>query len=215
MEENRLVSVDMAFGSGSVAAPNTFNNYGDSVQIQEHHGPVYVQADMECIARLLQQSQGVAPVSHAMEWAGLNREYYSLFVVKNEEYQSRVFSIPKECALQIHTPIGMLQRFKGLSLENIAELRTMPCIFVRKNEVNERPAPVFLVGRILDIVPQGESIKISFEIFQRFPQSVLEQNKKVLHIASARMRSELCVEHWAIKHCDLIAAFDQMHLQIA
>ena len=103
-----------------------------------------------------------------------------------------------------------------LSLDNIAELKLMPCIFAKRNirYKETEPGHPALVGRICDIVPQGEVIKIRFNGFQAFPQQILNQNISLLHMASAPLRNELDLEHWAIKRCNLIDAFAAMNIEI-
>ena len=220
MDKNELIPSEIASALAKAVNPNILVNQGDGLQIQQNSGPINVNVSGIGLDELLDGIFGLKPaehlVTHAIEWASLSKDYYCLFVLENEEYNEGVFSIAKDRALQKYTPKEIRDKYRTLSLDNIAELKQMPCIFAKRNMHYKETEPHHpaLVGRICDIVPQGEVIKIRFAGFQAFPQQTLNQNVTLLHMASAPLRNELDLEHWAIKQCDLIDAFAVMKIEI-
>ena len=220
MDKNQMIPSEITSAIAQATNPNVLVNQGDGIQIQQNHGPINVNVNGSELTELLSRMFGCRPtgnfVTHAVEWASLSRTHYCLFVLENEDYSDGVFSIAKDRALQKHTPKGIRDKYRMLNPVNIDELRRMPCIFAKRNMHYKRTEPHHpaLVGRISNAVPQGEVIKIYFSGFQAFPQQILNQNTTLLHMASAPLRNELDVEHWAIKQCNLIDAFVAMNIEI-
>lgn len=216
MQGNQAMPTDLISSVDASTSPAVYDNSGNGVQIINPNAPVNVTLD---VAGLMHQLYGpVTNQAHAGEWSRLNTSYYCLFVLENEFYNSGAFSIAKDCALQApYTTKGVKEKFRGLSSENIRELESMPCIFAMRNTnyKGENEHSSFYVGRIDDLVRQKNNIRFKFTIFGSFPQALLNQETKDFHIASAPMRNELDVEHWAIKECDLIGTFERMDLRIA
>ena len=220
MEKKELIPREVTSAISSAANPNILINQGEGLQIQENHGPININLNDQSLAKLLSSMFGVAPasvtVTHALEWASLCRTHYCLFVLENEEYKDGVFSIAKDRSLQKYTPQNVRRRYKNICPETNAELRQMPCIFAKRNMYYKRTEEYhpFLVGRIRDIIPQGESIKIYFCGFQAISQQLLNQNIKSLGMVSAALRNELDEEHWSIKECDLPGVFASLDIEI-
>lgn len=220
MDKNQMIPSEITSAIAQATNPNVLVNQGDGIQIQQNHGPINVNVNGSELTELLSRMFGCRPtgnfVTHAVEWASLSRTHYCLFVLENEDYSDGVFSIAKDRALQKHTPKGIRDKYRMLNPVNIDELRRMPCIFAKRNMYYKRTEPHHpaLVGRISNAVPQGEVIKIYFSGFQAFSQQILNQNTALLHMASAPLRNELDVEHWAIKECNLIDAFVAMNIEI-
>lgn len=220
MDKNQLIPSEIASAITKTSNPNIFVNQGDGIQIQQNSDPININVDNVELAKLLLPLFGCRPsenpVTHSVEWASLSQTHYCLFVLENEEYNDGVFSIAKDRALQKYTPREVRNKYHSLSLEDIDELKQMPCIFAKRNMhyKGTEPHHPALVGRICDIVPQGEVIKIYFTGFQAFPQQELNKNTLLLHMASATLRNELDEEHWAIKQCNLIDAFATMNIVI-
>lgn len=220
MEEKQLIPQELTSAIAKSSQPNILVNQGDGIQILENHGPMTINASPAELAKLMQQmfnaQPAKSPQTHKVEWASLDREHYCLFVLENEEYNDGVFSISKDRSLQKYTPTEVRNKYRILSLQNIESLKRMPCIFAKrnlfyKNTDEYHPA---LIGRIKDIIAQGENIKIYFYGFQAFPQQILNQNSKFLHMASASARNELDEEHWSIKPCNLIDTFATLGIDI-
>ena len=222
MEEKELIpqEVASAISPTATASPNILINQGEGLQIMENRGAININADEQMLTKLLQSMFGATPtsvtVTHTLEWASLCRTHYCLFVLENEEYKDGVFCIAKDRALLKYTPQNVRRRYKNICPETIAELRQMPCIFAKRNMYYKRTEEhhPFLAGRICDVVPQGESIKIYFCGFQAIPQQILNQNIKSLHMVSSALRNELDEEHWSIKECDLPGVFASLDIEI-
>lgn len=220
MDEKQLIPKEIATAIAIAQNPNILVNRGDGVQIQENYGAININADEQTLTKLLSAMfnsiPADRPITHTIEWASLSRTHYCLFVLENEEYKDGVFSITKDRALQKYTPKEVREKYRTLCADSIAELKQMPCIFAKRNMYYRRTEDYhpFLVGRICDIIPQRDEIKIYFSGFQAFSQQLLNQNIKALHMASASMRNELDEEHWAIKQCNLIDAFAAMNIEI-
>lgn len=220
MDEKQLIPREITTAIATAQNPNVLVNQGDGVQIQENYGAISINVDEQTLTRLLpamfNSIPSDKPVTHTVEWASLSRTRYCLFVLENEDYKDGVFSIAKDRALQKYTPKEVREKYRTLCPDSIAELKQMPCIFAKRNMYYSRTEDYhpFLAGRICDIIPQSEEIKIYFNGFQAFSQQLLNQNIKTLHMASASMRNELDEEHWAIKQCNLIDAFTAMNIEI-
>lgn len=220
MDNNQMIPSEITSAIAHATNPNILVNQGDGLQIQQNSGPININVSAPDLIKLLPEffncRPAERPVTHVVEWASLSRTHYSLFVLENEEYKDGVFSIAKDRALQKYTPKEIRDKYRMQNLEDIDELKKMPCIFAKRNMHYKRtethhPA---LVGRICGAVPQGEVIKIYFDGFQAFHQQILNQNTALLHMASASLRNELDEEHWAIKRCNLIDAFVAMNIEI-
>ena len=219
MDKNQMIPSEITSAIAQAANPNILVNQGDGIQILQNHGPININVsgpELIGLLSMLGAKPADNPVTHIMEWASLSRTHYCLFVLENEEYKDGVFSIAKDRALQKYTPKDVRDKYRILNPANMDELRTMPCIFTKRNMYYKRTEPHHpaLVGRISNAVPQGEVIKIYFSGFQAFSQQILNQNTALLHMASAPLRNELDVEHWAIKQCNLIDAFVAMNIEI-
>lgn len=219
MDKNQMIPSEITSAIAQAANPNILVNQGDGIQILQNHGPININvsgSELIGLLSMLGAKPADNPVTHTMEWASLSRTHYCLFVLENEEYKDGVFSIAKDRTLQKYTPKDVRDKYRMLNPANMDELRKMPCIFTKRNMYYKRTEPHHpaLVGRISNAVPQGEVIKIYFSGFQAFSQQILNQNTTLLHMASAPLRNELDVEHWAIKQCNLIDAFVAMNIEI-
>lgn len=219
MDKNQMIPSEITSAIAQAANPNILVNQGDGIQILQNHGPININVsgpELIGLLSMLGAKPADNPVTHTMEWASLSRTHYCLFVLENEEYKDGVFSIAKDRALQKYTPKDVRDKYRMLNPANMDELRNTPCIFTKRNMYYKRTEPHHpaLVGRISNAVPQGEVIKIYFSGFQAFSQQILNQNTALLHMASAPLRNELDVEHWAIKECNLIDAFVAMNIEI-
>lgn len=154
--------------------------------------------------------------THAIAWSSLSTERFNLFVLENEEYSNGVFSIAKTKAIQNYTHEIDIEQFRFLDAAAISELKQMPCIFAKRNAFynhtnNNHPA---VIGRITDVINQGETIKFVFEGFQAIPQQLLNENITALGLARAALRNELDEEHWSIKREDLIQIISDLGITV-
>ena len=220
MEEKQLIPKELASAIAKSVQPNILMNQGDGIQIQENHGPITVNVTSPELAGSLLPMFNAQPTrssqTHKIEWASLDREYYCLFVLENEDYSNGAFSVSKDRSLQKYTPKDIRDKYRILSLENIESLKQMTCIFAKRNMFfnsteDHHPALIVIIENFAE---QGETINIFFRGFQAFPQQILNHNIKFLHMASASTRNELDEEHWSIKPCNLIDAFAALGIDI-
>lgn len=208
-----------------ITAPNAANAYynqGNGLQVVSNSGTININCDGTNIEDLLgpisssSRQNNFPNVSHAVEWASLNKQYYNLFVLENENFSIGSFSISKERSLEKYTSTAVKEKFASLSDEAISVIRTMPCIFVKRNTYYKETYDDFpaLAGRITEIHEQGETIKILFLSFQAVSQQLLNQNVALLKKAQSSLRNELDAEHWAIKECNLIHTFSTIGITI-
>lgn len=208
-----------------ITAPNATNAYynqGNGLQVANNSGTINVNCEGTSIKDLLRsilfsdKQKNVQNVSHAVEWASLNKQYYNLFVLENENFSTGSFSISKERSLERYTTSKVKEKFSSLSDEAISVIQTMPCIFVKRNVHYKETDESFpaLIGRITEVHEQGDNIKILFVPFQTVPQQLLNQNVALLKMAQSSLRNELDEEHWAIKECNLIHIFSAMGITI-
>lgn len=197
-------------------------NTGPGIQIGTNDGTVNLNfncSSPELLQGMIAMFSAQAmpqKASYALEWASLSATSYCLFVLENEEYNCGAFSIAKSRALRNYTTSGYRERYITLSPDTIAELTSMPCIFAKRNMhygSTEASHPA-LLGRITDIRPQRETIKICFSGFQGIPQQLLNQNIGLLGMAFSSLRNELDEEHWSIKDCNLIDAIARLNIDI-
>lgn len=208
-----------------ITAPNATNAYynqGNGFQVANNSGTINVNCDGTNIGELLKsilssdRQKNAQNVSHAVEWASLNKQYYNLFVLENENFSADSFSISNERSLERYTSSKVKEKFSSLSDQAISVIRTMPCIFVKRNTQYKETDESFpaLIGRITEVHEQGDNIKILFVPFQTVPQQLLNQNVALLKMAQSSLRNELDEEHWAIKECNLIHIFSAMGITI-
>ncbi len=208
-----------------VTAPNAANAYynqGNGLQVVSNSGTININCDGTNIEDLLKpisfsgRQNNASNVSHAVEWASLNKQYYNLFVLENENFSSGSFSISKERSLERYTSSKAKEKFSSLSDKVISVIQTMPCIFVKRNTNYKETDKSFpaLVGQITEVHEQGDNIKILFVPFQTVSQQLLNQNVALLKMAQSSLRNELDEEHWAIKECNLIHIFSAIGITI-
>lgn len=150
-----------------------------------------------------QMQQPAAPVSHALEWAGLSHDRFCLFVLDDENYKAGAFAIAKTCALTKYTPDR--DYFRPLTLALREEIKQMPCIFAKRNLQRTHTSsdhPV-VYGKLTDIVPQGTTIKFCFEQFKVDYQQTINENISRFGLLSSPLRNQLDEEHWCIRYGNL------------
>lgn len=78
-----------------ITAPNAANAYynqGNGLQVVSNSGTININCDGTNIEDLLRpissfgRQNNFPNVSHAVEWASLNKQYYNLFVLENENF---------------------------------------------------------------------------------------------------------------------------------
>lgn len=149
--------------------------------------------------------------SYAFDWALLDKERYSIFVVENEKYDCGNFYISKNAVLK-YTDDEDYNRFKNLD----PVLLNMPCIFASKNPCF-KTAPEYypaFVGYISKITPQRDFIKFSFVDCGSFNQQIINDNLKHFNLLSNKVRNQLDEEHWCIKKGNLWELIKELDIVI-
>jgi hypothetical protein len=138
----------------------------------------------------------------------LSREYYNLFVIGGEKFDSGSFTIPKERALVIGIEPDVKQRF-FFDLRNdsvVEQILSLPSLFMSENAdfMRSRPGQKALLGRMTDLAIEPNDIRVSFEAdIQIFQQSITDISQ-YLGILGNPGCSELNNTHWTIKQIDLV-----------
>ena len=195
----------------------TLNNNSTGTQIGQVNGNVNIsiQISDEQLKRVLPNYFGglqldapadtAQKVSHAAEWEALSHEKYCLFVVENEDFACNAFSIPKHQAIKKFTAVEDTEKYRYLSPGVIAELKDLPCIFAKRNVYyghTEKDHPA-LLGRLSDVIDQGDNIKFVIDVYKGVSQDFLNQMIKQLGLAYSSLRTEFDEQHWSIKRKDL------------
>lgn len=147
-------------------------------------------------------------------WEGMNRQYYNLFAIKNEDYETGSFTVYKKNSMVLTDP-GLEDELWQLTDENLEWMKTLPCIFTKTNTLvdHSEPEAKAVLGKIDDIIIQDCGIKIKYSLSETvFPHNLLVGHQKELgmerHIGS--FRSRLHFEHWAIIENDLIGTLAEL-----
>ena len=190
--------------------------FGEGTAIGVVYGGIHLD-NSEAVTALLQQMLGTQqPVSHAAEWALLNTERFHLFVLENEKYDCGCFSISRRNALTKHILPEDAHCYNSLSSSFIQELLNMPCLFTSRN-TDFKEAPEYypaLVGKLTEIIPQGDCIKFKFYACGRFRQQFINENTSLFNLITKPVRNQLDEEHWTIRHGNLLAIVDQIGIGI-
>jgi hypothetical protein len=136
----------------------------------------------------------------------LNREYYNLFVIGEEDFQGEHFIVPKERALTESMSVEAKELFSSLSDDAIAQIITFPSLFASENHQYGRTDDQHIAyfGLITNVKIQDNGIKIYFYKLAEIPQQKLNEISIKLALERASSLNELNRTHWAIKRIDLI-----------
>lgn len=183
-------------------APNSTTiaaNYG-AIQGVDQETVNKIFGGIEAIRVMMSGTPPQQNVSHAMEWASLNKERYCLFVLENEKYNTGSFCIPNKKVLKYtddFTRDGLIR----LTSSDKEMIKSMPCIFAMRNKYFKRTEEgfPFMVGKITEIEAQGDNVKFSFNVFPpAHEQGLLNGNIRKLGLRETTCRNQLDEEHWAV-----------------
>ena len=144
-----------------------------------------------------------------------NQDYYNLFVIGTEAFDSGHFIVPKDRALTESITDELKFEYASLSDHAIAEIKRMPAIFTsekyyqeekyqRRNDGYTDAEHQAILGLVTDIKIQENGIKIYYHIMLRFPQQILNERAFDFAIKSASAFNELNRTHWTIKHINVL-----------
>jgi hypothetical protein len=137
----------------------------------------------------------------------LDKEFYNLFVIGGEKFNSGSFTVAKDRALVIGIEPDVKNQFFYLRDDSVVErILSMPSLFMSENIdfMRSRPGQKTLLGRVTDLEIEVNAIRISFEAdIQVFQQSITDISHS-LGILGNPGCSELNNTHWTIKRVDLM-----------
>lgn len=147
-------------------------------------------------------------------WDGMNRQYYNLFAIKNEDYDTGSFTVYKKNSMVLTDP-RLEEELWRLTDENLEWMKTLPCIFTKTNTLvdHSEPEAKAVLGKIDDIIIQDCGIKIKYSLSETvFPHNLLVGHQKELGMEKHRgmFRSRLYFEHWAIIKTDLVRTLETL-----
>ena len=120
-------------GSGLPAPQMNVTATQGATAIGQVVGDVRLEMGPEAVALLQHIIGNQQTVSHAAEWALLNQERFSVFVLENERYDCGSFCIGRRVALTKNTLPDYWEYYRPLTQPLIQELLNMPCIFAVRN----------------------------------------------------------------------------------
>jgi hypothetical protein len=137
-----------------------------------------------------------------------NYNYYSLFVIGEETFNSDHFLVPKDRALTESTMQEVKDALASLSPEAVATIKTFPAMFASENHYYGRTddTQYAYYGFVTDIKIQDNGIKVYFRSLNPVPQQRLNDIASELGLGRASSFNELNRTHWAIKKINLIEA---------
>lgn len=150
-------------------------------------------------------------------WEGMNREYYNLFAIKNEDYDTGSFNVYKKRSTILTNPEleEALWRFTD---ENIEWMKTLPCIFTKTNTLmdHSEPSEKAFLGKIDEIIIQDCGIKIKYSLSEiEFPHNLLVEHQKEFNMEIRSICNRLYCEHWAIIENDLIGTLETLGVKLS
>ena len=215
--EDRMADEIIRVGNGLPATPPLMNvtATGEGTAIGVVQGDVHLEMNEEVASYIQHMVGGLESDSHAIEWALLDEERFHLFVLENEKYDCGCFSISKRIALKNILP-EYADHFRPLTPSLIYELINMPCLFaIRNRNFKEAPASCpTLIGKLTEIIPQGNCIKFRFYHCGSLRQQFINENMHLFNLITKPVRNQLDEEHWSIRTGNLLQIVDQLGIKI-
>ena len=144
----------------------------------------------------------------ALELNGLNREFYSLFVLEEEDFTGGRFTVPIARALKDYIDPEIRKAFLPMGAAEIARLTGMPALFGTVNREWNRTdgdQPMML-GRVTGARVQRDGIRFEWKPYGTFPQQILNENEARFGLCCSEANNELSEAHWTVKRAPLLAA---------
>lgn len=145
----------------------------------------------------------------------LNTDYYNLFVIGTETFDSGHFLVPKDRVLTESIAPEIAEQFAGLSDEAIAQIKTFPSLFTSENHFNgwtddEHNARL---GVVTNVKVQENGVKIYFSTISFVPQQRL--NELAFNLAFGRVSGyALNRTYWTIKKINLLEELSDAGFQV-
>ncbi len=179
----------------------TVNQNGPKNMHIDNVGTVHVHNTM----LFPQQAQRQAMNAPATQ-GSTNQDYYNLFVIGNEAFDSGHFIVPKDRALTESITDELKLEYASLSDHAMAEIKRMPAIFASENHGygSTDAEHEAILGHVTDIKIQENGIKIFYHIMVYFPQQILNERAFDFAIRGASAFNELNRTHWTIKRINVV-----------
>jgi hypothetical protein len=163
----------------------------------------------EMLTELLNRSDKTVKMTAPPLLGGLpfDREFYNLFVIGGEKFESGSFTVSKERALVACIEQDVKIRFFNLRDDSVVErILSLPSLFMSENVdyMRSQPGQKALLGRVTDLEIGTNAIKISYEASARILQQRVTDISHSLGMLGNPGSSELNDTHWTIKQIDLV-----------
>jgi hypothetical protein len=147
----------------------------------------------------------------------INREYYNIFVIANEEYDRPYFKIERTRALSECMSEETKEKFSGMTKEDKQQIVTMPSLFMAENHQygNADDDQKVIYGFVSDYKIYENDVKIYWCGYKLdIPQIRLNELLEELQLYGDNRFNEMNRTHWAIKRCDLIQELQEAGIEI-
>lgn len=147
----------------------------------------------------------------------INREYYNIFVIANEEYDRPYFKIERARALSECMSEETKEKFSGMTKEDKQQIVTMPSLFMAENHQygNADDDQKVIYGFVSDYKIYENNVKIYWCGYKLdIPQIRLNELLEELQLYGDNRFNEMNRTHWAIKRCDLIQELQEARIEI-
>jgi hypothetical protein len=163
----------------------------------------------ELLGEVLNRLPGAIPKAQPLSLGGveLSHEYYNLFVIGGEKFDSDSFKVSKANSLVIGIEPEVKKKFFNIRDDSVVEeILTLPSLFMSENPdyMRSRPGQKALFGRVTEIEIEPENIRISFQAEAGIVQQRVTDISRSLAILANPGCSELNKTHWTIKQLDLV-----------
>lgn len=137
-----------------------------------------------------------------------NYDYYNLFVIGEELFNSDHFLVPKDRALTESTVKEVKDALASLTPEAVATIKTFPALFASENHYYGKTDDMHYAyyGFVTDVRIQDNGIKVYFRSLNPVPQQKINELAYELGLGRASYFNELNRTHWAIKKINLVEA---------
>ncbi|MEL7608827.1 MAG: hypothetical protein AAGU74_04930 [Bacillota bacterium] len=186
----------------ATSTPTTINLPGDGNTLIAQANTVQQNVNLILMPRAQSLNNGiVAGVQQTF-----NCDYYNLFVVGEESFNSDHFLVPKDRALTESTIQEVKDALASLSPEAVATIKTFPALFASENHFYGRTDDTqnAYYGFVTDVKIQDNGIKIYFRTLNSVPQQQINEIAAELGLGRASLFNELNRTHWAIKRINLV-----------
>ena len=209
--DGTVINGGLSFGAG--ATVNVYNNITTEAvlalvpELQKMFGMK---------ANEIEPDSAPEPVSHKDEWDALNSECFCLFVLDRANYQSGHFAMSISRSLEKYTKPEYRDKYRKLKDEHIEAIKQMPCIFAKKNSRfrdtdNDHPV---IIGKLTDIIVSDDVIMFTFDAYEAFQQTLINEHIEEFHLRHSRLSNELDVEHWSIRPGNLKDIIEKFKIEV-